>query len=151
MARHKSTVEAASEYLGKEIPFSIGEIGHGDVEVIDRPYSMSKLETEQFMNEPVTVMVLGSGDENETDLVQVGVNGVTQFFRRDVAQVVKRKFVARLARSKRTDYRQTLDDRLGEAMNTMNPRHALKYPFTVIEDKNPKGAAWIKAVLAERQ
>ena len=142
MARHKSTVEAASEYLGKETPFSIGEIGHGDVEVIDRPYSMSKLETEQFMNEPVTVMVLGSGDENETDLVQVG---------RDVAQVVKRKFVARLARSKRTDYRQTLDDRLGEAMNTMNPRHALKYPFTVIEDKNPKGAAWIKAVLAERQ
>lgn len=151
MARHKSTVEAASEYLGSEAPFSIGEIGVGDVEVIDRPMKLDAFDNEKFMNEPVTVMVLGSGDENETDLVQVGVNGVTQFFRRDVAQVVKRKFVARLARSKRTDYRQTLDDRLGEAMNTMNPRHALKYPFTVIEDKNPKGAAWIKAVLAERQ
>ena len=151
MARHKSTVEAASEYLGSEAPFSIGEIGVGDVEVIDRPMKLDAFDNEKFMNEPVTVVVLGSGDENETDLVQVGVNGVTQFFRRDVAQVVKRKFVARLARSKRTDYRQTLDDRLGEAMNTMNPRHALKYPFTVIEDKNPKGAAWIKAVLAERQ
>ncbi len=151
MARHKSTVEAASEYLGSEAPFSIGEIGVGDVEVIDRPMKLDAFDNEKFMNEPVTVMVLGSGDENETDLVQVGVNGVTQFFRRDVAQVVKRKFVARLARSKRTDYRQTLDDRLGEAMNTMNPHHALKYPFTVIEDKNPKGAAWIKAVLAERQ
>jgi hypothetical protein len=35
-------------------------------------------------------------------------------------------------------------------MNNMVPRHALRYPFTVIEDRNPKGGPWLRNILAER-
>lgn len=151
MARgRKAVIDSTQEYLGAASPRTIGEFG-SETEIIDRVVSPSKLETEAFMNELVTVMVMSSGDENETDLVQVGVNGVTQFFKRDQPQVVKRKFVARLARAKKTDFRQTLDDRLGEAMNNFSRHHSMKYPFQMIEDKNPKGSAWLRGILAEAQ
>jgi len=29
--------------------------------------------------------------------------------------------------------------------------HGLAYPFTVLEDKNPKGRAWLLSVLAQAQ
>lgn len=144
-------IDAGAEYLGKESTVEIGEIGRGDVEIIDKPMPTDALELEKFMSEPVTIMVHESTDENDPDLVRVGVNGVTQFIRRGTPQVVKRKYVERLARAKPTDFTQTIDDRLGEAMNHLRQRHALKYPFSVIEDRNPIGGAWLRGVLAEAQ
>ena len=146
-------IDTRNEYLGKEEPFNIGVIGSGEppaIEIIDRVASNDVLEMEKFMQEIVTVMVADSNDENDTELVQVSVNGNRQFFQRGRAQEVKRYFVERLARAKRTSYTQNLDERLGEGMNNMIPRHALRYPFTVIEDKNPKGGAWLRGILAER-
>ena len=146
-------IETPNEYLGKEESFHIDEIGTGEpksVEIIDRVMSNDMLDATKFMCEPVTIMVHESTDPNDVDLVQVSVNGVTQFFQRGNPQEVKRYFVERLARAKRTSYSQELDERLGEAMNHMKPRHALRYPFSVIEDKNPKGSAWLRNILAER-
>lgn len=152
MARTRQ-IDTQNEYLGKAEAFSIDEIGSGeapDIEVIDRIPSSSKAERMAFMMEPVTVMVHESTDPNDTDLVQVSINGRTQFLLRGKPQTVKRCYVERLARAKKTAYSQNLDERLGEAMNTMRPHHALLYPFSVIEDKNPKGGEWLRTVLAER-
>lgn len=145
-------IETPNEYLGAANPFNINEIGDGpkEVEVVDRAFNANMMEMEAFMHEPVTVMVHESTDPNDVDLVQVSVNGNRQFFQRGNPQTVKRYFVERLARAKRTSYMQNLDERLGESMNNMTPRHALRYPFSVIEDKNPKGAAWLRQILAER-
>lgn len=146
-------IDTRNEYLGKEESFNIGVLGTGEppaIEIIDRVASNDALEMERFMQEMVTVMVADSNDDNDVELIQVSVNGNRQFFQRGKAQEVKRYFVERLARAKRTTYSQNLDDRLGEAMNNMIPRHALRYPFTVIEDKNPKGGAWLRGILAER-
>jgi hypothetical protein len=152
MARPRNTVDATNEYLGNANPIGIGEIGRGDVDLIDPVVSMDYAKMEAFMHEPVTVVVMGSGDDNDTDLVHMSVNGVSQFFRRDTAQTVKRMYVERLARCKKTDFSQKLDDRLGEAeFNTMGRRHSLRFPFQVLEDKNPKGAAWLKGILAQAQ
>jgi len=63
---------------------------------------------------------------------------------------VRRCYVERLARMKKTSFSQNLDERLGEHMNTMRPHHALRFPFSVIEDKNPKGSPWLRNLLAER-
>ena len=64
----------------------------------------------------------------------------------------QRDHVEALARAKRTTYRQTLDERMGtQAFNQMRPHHSLAYPFTVLEDKNPKGRAWLLSVLAQAQ
>ncbi len=147
MARKE--LEAASEYLGAEKTREIGEIGQHEIEVVDRVAPADAMALEAFMNEPVTIMVHESTEEDEPDLVLVGVNGVTQYLKRGDAQTVKRKYVEVLARAKLTDYKQNLDPQLGELMNRLKQRHALKYPFSVIEDRNPKGGAWLKSILAE--
>ena len=103
---------------------------------------------EAFMNEPVLVTVMSSGRDNDTPYVMVGVNGVTQMFKRDVPIVVKRKYVERLARAKETGYDQTVDERIGERMNSLQSRNALRYPFQVNRDDNPRGSAWLRAILA---
>lgn len=148
-------IEAPNEYLGAEREFNIGEIGDGqpkEIEVVDKVMKVDAIDMEAFMNEKLTVMVHESTDPNDDDIVHIGVNGVRQFFQRGRPQLVRRCFVERLARAKRTAYTQNLDDRLGEAQfNTMRPHHALRYPFSVIEDQNPRGSAWLRNLLAERQ
>ena len=150
MAGRPRQVDTTNQYLGNSNPLTIGEIGRGDVDEIERVVSMDAADMEAFMNEPVTIVVMSSGAENETNMVQVGVNGVTQFIRRDEPITVKRKYVERLARCKPTDFNQALDDSRGEvSFNILTRRHALKYPFTVIEDKNPRGSGWLRNILAE--
>ena len=148
----RKPIDAADEYLGASRQFNIDEIGsgHADIEVVDRVLSSDKAEQEKFMNEVVTVMVHESTDQNDAELVQVGINGRTQFFKRGVPQDVRRCYLERLARSKKTSYSQNLDHILGEQMNNMRSHNALKYPFSVLEDRNPKGSAWLRGILAER-
>ncbi len=150
----KGRTEAAEEYLGAEPEFSIDDIGvnPGDIEVIDRVLTTDKAETELFMAEKITVIVQDSADETDSEIVETWVNGRVQRFLRGKAQLVKRCYVEALARAKRTTYRQTLDERAGEQeFNQMRPHHTLAYPFTVLEDPNPKGRAWLLSVLAQAQ
>lgn len=144
----KPAVDATNEYLGRTNSMEFGVVPDFSLEDIDNPVSMEGVELEAFMNEPVMVTVLSGGKDNEAPYVQVGVNGVIQMFKRDTPIVVKRKYVERLARAKETGYEQTVDDRLGERMNLLHNRHSLRYPFQVNRDDNPRGAAWLRSVLA---
>jgi len=146
----KPAVDATNEYLGATGSMEFGVVPNLSDELIDAPVTMEGLELEAFMNEPVMVTVLSGGKDNEAPYVPVAVNGVTQMFMRDVPMVVKRKYVERLARAKETGYDQTVDDRLGERMNMLHNRHSLRYPFQVNRDDNPRGAAWLRAILAGR-
>lgn len=146
----KPLVDTTNEYLGNENPVTIGEIGRGDVDELERVGDMRKAEKLAFMEEPVTIVVMSSGDENELGLVQVAVNGVTQFIKRDEPITVKRKYVERLARAKKTDFNQALDDSRGEvSFNILTRRHSLRFPFSVVHDANPKGPGWLKSILME--
>ena len=147
MARAKS-LDTTNEYLGQSHTMEFGVVPEFTPEDIERPVSMAEAEMEAFMNEPVMVTVMSSGRDNETPYVMVGVNGVTQMFKRDVPIVVKRKYVERLARAKETGYDQTVDERIGERMNSLQSRNSLRYPFTVNRDDNPRGSAWLRAILA---
>lgn len=146
----KPAVDATNEYLGRTDTMEFGVVPTFSAEDIESPVTMKDAELEAFMNEPVMVTVLSSGKDNEMPYVQVAVNGVTQMFLRDQPIVVKRKYLERLARAKETGYDQTVDDRLGERMNTLHNRHSLRYPFQVNRDDNPRGAAWLRAILAGR-
>lgn len=103
-----------------------------------------------FLEEKVEVMVHESTDPNAENPVQVACNGINQFFVRGQTQVVKRKFVEILARSKTTSI-ATRDarDLSGDLTTRIEKATALRYPFSVIRDENPKGAVWLKSVLAQ--
>lgn len=150
MARGRQ-IDACAEYLGAEDVRTVGEIGgHAGIDVVDKPMPAEAFEMEAFMNDMVTIVVNPSNDPDEPMLVQVAVNGVNQFIPRGEAIAVKRKYVEVLARAKRTDFAQNLDERLGEqGFNQVRTMHSLRYPFSMISDPNPKGSAWLLGVLAE--
>ena len=147
----RGQVAAAEQYLGATPGFHVDDIGvnPGDIEVIDRVVDGSKLEIEAFMAEKIRVIVHESSNEADDDIVEVWGNGRVQRFLRGQEIWVKRCYIEALARAKMTTYKQVLDERQGiQDFNQMRPRHTLAYPFTVLEDKNPKGSAWLLGVLA---
>lgn len=149
MARRKQ-IDAGAEFLGASETRAIGEIGgHAGIDVVDKPLPKDELAREAFMNDVLTIIVNPSQDVDDPKLVQVGVNGVNQFMPRGTPIDVKRKYVEVLARAKRTDFAQTLDDRMGEQMNYLQTLHSLRFPFSVIQDPNPNGFAWLTSILAE--
>ena len=150
MARPRQ-IDAGAEYLGDAEVRTVGEIGgHAGIDVVDKPLPKEAFEMEAFMNEPVTIVVNPPNDADEPMLVQVGVNGTNQFIPRGEAIAVKRKYVEVLARAKRTDFAQNLDERQGEqSFNQVRTMHSLRFPFSVIRDPNPNGGAWLTGVLAE--
>lgn len=150
MARGRQ-IDAGAEYLGAEEVRTVGEIGgHAGIDVVDKPMPKDAFEMEAFMNEMITIVVNPPNDADEPMLVHVAVNGVNQFIPRGEAIAVKRKYVEVLARAKRTDFAQNLDERLGEqGFNQVRTMHSLRFPFSMIGDPNPKGGAWLTGVLAE--
>ena len=144
----KASVDSTQEYLGQTNTMEFGVVKPTVAEIIDNPVTLDSADMEAFMHEPVMVTVMSSGKDNETEFVQVSVNGTNQMFKRDTPIVVKRKYVERLARAKETGYGQTVDSKLGEDMNKLTQHHSLRYPFTVNRDDNPRGSAWLRAVLA---
>jgi hypothetical protein len=104
---------------------------------------------ESFMNEVVTVLVHATTDENQSPHVIVNCNGMNQPIIRGVPTDVKRKYVEILARMKETRYSQHVHNPAAPDQIEMRARHGLSYPFDLVEDKNPRGRAWLNHILAE--
>lgn len=143
-------IDAGAEFLGAEEFRTVGEIGgHAGIDLVDKPLPKDAFAMEAFMNELVTIVINPSQDPDDPILVKVGVNGVNQFIPRGEPIAIKRKYIEVLARAKRTDFAQTLDERLGEKMNHLRAMHSLRHPFSVISDPNRHGSDWLVGVLAE--
>lgn len=161
MPRTKET--DASEFVAQEKPVDFptdaevptkprrARTARADDSVLDDPVPEGRLDGVRFMNEMVTVLLHDSTDPNAEPIPSVSVNGVNQFFIRNRPQTVKRKFVAALARAKPTAFSQHIhvEQATGNVVQRMNPRTALKYPFSVINDPNPRGAAWLQSILGQ--
>ena len=102
-----------------------------------------------FLEEKVDVMVHESADPNAEPIVETWVNGVAQRFIRGQVQTVRRKYVEVLARAKNTNVTTKESFRNGERGTDILKHTALKYPFSVMRDDNPKGGQWLKGVLAQ--
>lgn len=150
----KNKVDTTESQVGQSGTVNVPAEGEAriekpEVEVVDGPGAMKYAEEMAFMEEKMEIVVHESTDPNAADPVQVNVNGRNQFFFRGRPIVVKRKFVERLARAKRTSYNQNLNHSDPNKFNQLHSRTALQYPFSVVSDPNPKGADWLKKVLAE--
>ena len=121
------------------------------IETVAESRDFSKLASDEaFMNELVTVMVHATTDENQPNHVVVNCNGMNQPLIRGVPTTVKRKYVEILARMKETKYTQITRNTSAPDQIDMVARHGLSYPFDLVEDKNPRGRAWLQNVLAEQ-
>ena len=103
-----------------------------------------------FMEEPMTIRLERSSEKNAPKLVDVYVNGEACWVPVGQNFKLKRKFVEVLARSKP----ESIDTRTGSSEEEQ-PRNEIlrntssKYPFTVVEDNNPRGYDWLTRVLME--
>jgi len=120
------------------------------IETVAESRDFCKLASDEaFMNELVTVMVHSTTDENQPNHVVVNCNGMNQPLIRGVPTTVKRKYVEILARMKETKYTQITRNASAPEQIDMIARHGLSFPFDLVEDKNPRGRAWLQNVLAE--
>jgi len=101
-----------------------------------------------FNEELVEVMLHESADDNAENPVFTACNGVSQYFHRGIPQIVKRKFVAILASVKEHNV-TTPEYSANDGSRAMSIRRtsSLKYPFSVLNDRNPRGAAWLRSLI----
>ena len=145
----------AQSMVGKGAVKSIPATGKAEVIseselVITTNLEKSYAEQLAFLEEPVEVMVAEPQDEKESNLVQLFVQGRSQMIIPGQPIVIKRKYLEVLARAKQIRYKPVvkINDLTGAPINMMIPRLVLRYNFSVIQDKNPKGAEWLRRILA---
>jgi urocanate hydratase len=123
------------------------------IEPVDKPVNKEYLDELAFMEEEIEVMVMETSDDNAENPVTVGCNGQFVQFFRGQPTTAKRKFVNSLiVKSGRvhTPEIQVQGVKGGvERSFTIRRQDAQKYPFSVIQDRNPKGVEWLRQRLAE--
>lgn len=123
--------------------------GGADISAIDKPLESDYFKDLAFMEEDVLITVSETEDANAENPVIVGNNGIFKVFFRGHPTVAKRKFVdCLIVKSTRVTTPETLNG-AGERTNLIKQHNAHKYPFTVNEDRSPKGAEWLRRRLAE--
>lgn len=130
----------------------------GEKESLIQPISAVPIENAKsyaadlaFMEEIVEVMISPSHDSADTTrLVEVSVNGKTQYFIRGEWTKCKRYFLERLLRAKneswRFAYKHASD---GATVQTEYASQFFRYPVN-IRDMNPKGQAWAQSITEAR-
>lgn len=107
---------------------------------------------ESFMREPVRVRLAQSTNPNDPPYAVITCNDSAgrAVLPRGEVLTVQRRHLEILARLKEVRYhqRQASNGDL-ESGNRLYANVAHVYPFEVIEDKNPKGHAWLQNILAE--
>jgi hypothetical protein len=126
------------------------ELESSVVEVVDRPVDPEKLAMLQFMEDELTIYIHTTTDQMAAQIVDLYNGSNKCFLYRGKEATIKRYFVEQLARAKETTYTQNkvrMDD--GTEQYVSVGHTALRYPFSVKHDPHPRGADWLKHVLAE--
>lgn len=153
----KPLLDAGEIKFAEHRPVTLDEIqdtGIPDIEAIsgkDAQELAALAREEAFMNEFVTVQFHAPSDPNQPTFVPIRAGDLMVSVPRDGRPyVIKRKYVEVVARAKMTRYsqvRRVLAN--GEEIVENVPHTALTYPFSVLEDKNPRGRAWLEKVLSD--
>lgn len=109
-----------------------------------------KAEALAFLEEMMIIRIHETGDPSAEPVVELGINGRKVFIRRGEDVIVRRKYVEQLLRAKpesiNTRYVRNGD---GDVKNMIDKTRALKYPFSIIRDDNPKGRGWERKIRSE--
>lgn len=150
------TIEPMEQTIGQDVPRTMKSTGPARealepayIQTVDRPVDQEKLAMLAFMEMPVTVQIHTTTDPTAEQVFDITNGGKRELFRRGETKTVARKFVNILASAKITTYtqqRRRNDEGIMEDVQV--PRTALRYPFSVLDDKHPRGADWLRATLA---
>lgn len=155
----KTEVEVNQSYNLPEVNVPVsGAVSRDDAKIqeIETYHNMAefndKAEMLKFMEEPVTIHLHESTDPAAEPMVYCAVNGEgvqpgNPYLIRGKTYTVKRKFVSVLANAKTVTYSQPFRDETSERANVLRPHAAQRYPFSVIEDKNPRGSKWLQQLM----
>lgn len=168
-----SDTPAVRKYNKREINTGDLELGQRGAVDLDLPrdnesivsveghINRDEFEALSFMEEPVTIMLNPSTEKNAARVVDCWVNGrgaehlqngkwmVCGWLPVGVPVTTKRKYVEVLARAKpeniTTEVKKYEDREDNIALRTSY----VKYPFSVLKDDSPKGAAWLVKIMSE--
>jgi hypothetical protein len=156
LATRKKELDTRGEQVGQDRVTTIALEGPvnadtDEIQVVEGPHFADQADALAFNEEPLVILIHPSSDKFPEDPVQVAVNGRQCFIWRNKRTLVKRKYVERLARAQIEGVRQNIDDQFKnpEEFNKLYRSSALRYPFSVLEDKSPRGGAWLQKILAE--
>lgn len=142
-------MDAGNMELPKDEPLDLSEVHGGKIEIeAINIANKDAFELEKFMNEPVSILVHESTDENTVMAIPLGVSGTIQWVVRGVEMTVKRKYVEVLARARTTVYKQS-QAKFDITDSRPEPKTAMSYPFSVVKD-NAKGASWLREIINQR-
>lgn len=120
-----------------------------EIEIVPGPALGDYAAELAFNEELVDVMVFESTDKNAEPVVDLYCNGVPQRFIRGRTQTVKRKYVEILARSRITAMATDVQIQGDKVVSRINKNTAVRYPFSVVRDSNPRGADWLRKIQQE--
>lgn len=132
----------------------------GDIVLVDKPVNKDWTDALAFNEEPVTIRIEPSAEKHAASAHPVWVNGkgaeVFQNGRWDeigylpvgLVLITKRKYVAVLASAKFDNISTEVVEQVNEnPNNTIKRLTSRTVSFSVLEDKNPKGAAWLTEMI----
>lgn len=124
-------------------------LGAGGIEVDkDDVMGSDRVLQERFMQDVLEVHFHEAADENEPQFVEVTVNGEYRRAVRGFPASLKRMHVAVLAQAKQLRVTQKKVVNADGSMGFIEqPVMKLTYPFSIISDPSPRGAAWLKKLL----
>lgn len=144
MAKEREAGEAPK---GRSL--TLDEVGEpGPIEKVSETEFIETAKLEAFMQEELKVVVAVDGTPGALPVVVITVNGKNQPIIRGRAQLIRRKYVEAMARSRITNYEQEVPDPRKPENIQMIDKTAMTYPFTVAGDSDI-GVEWLNAILAQ--
>lgn len=119
------------------------------LEVIEGPRFKKREEELAFNEDMLTIIIHPSTEKNAERLILVAVNGRNCYIPRNQKVQVRRKYVERLAHARQDNIEQDVTAKDPETVNRLTITAAHKYPFSVLHDPHPLGAAWLEKVMKE--
>lgn len=107
-----------------------------------------------FMAEPVKIILHRTREKFAPNAHDFYVQGKPLWITVDTPTTIPRCYLEIIARSQPFDVKTQVfepapGDDSGVFRNQIQRFQSSKYPFTVVEDKNPRGAAWLAKVMRE--
>lgn len=132
----------------------------GDVVLVDKPFNKDYLDELAFQEEPVKIILNPSAEKNAPTAFPVWVNGKgAEVFQNGQWMeigylpvgrplIIKRKYLEVIIRTKLDAVTTVHDDATVERpRNEIRRATSSVHSYSIIEDKNPKGAAWAQEMI----